>query len=295
MTARLEQITRLGLLALALTYALGVLVVSLYLARYTVSPLSLLRVQYVVAGLWLLAPIAAIFALGAWFGIVFRDSVRDRKRPIEPVRFWLRVMPVALYRATIAVFGFLVIAGLLAGVALAPLGSGADSPVGFLFSLSTLALFGYAALAVVLGWVFVIMLGGVTGALKSAPSPPLDHPTITREDSFLWKVAGEIVIGSLCLMAVLAYTGNFANSFYPEIPATLGGGKPTMVRFLLSGEDSDGPALGVLMREAPGPFSIPYKLLLTTDGTYVVLSEDDPDQALEFSKDLVSGVKMVRE
>ena len=244
MDGRLGQITRLGVLALALTYPLGILVVSLYLARYTVSPLSLLRVQYVVAGLWLLVPIAAIFALSAWFGIVFRDSVRDRKRTSESVRVWLLFMPVALYRATIAVFGFLVVSGLLAGVALAPLGPGADSPVGFLFSLSTLALFGYAALAVVLGWAFVIMLGGVIGALKSAPPAPLDHPTITREDSVLGKVAGAIVVGSLYLMAVLAYTGNFASSFYPEIPATLGGGKPTMVRFLLRGEDSDGPAKG---------------------------------------------------
>ncbi len=52
-------------MTIVLLYLLGFMVVTRHLSRYGVSSFTLLRVQYLVAGFWLLVPITVYLAVGA--------------------------------------------------------------------------------------------------------------------------------------------------------------------------------------------------------------------------------------
>ena len=70
-----------------------------------------------------------------------------------------------------------------------------------------------------------------------------------------------------------------------QIPASLGGGKPLSVVFLLKAEQ--GHTELPVTPDTSGTRSIPYKLLLTTDKTFVVLSPRKEEKAIEFDQDSV--------
>jgi hypothetical protein len=68
----LEVGGKLALGVLALCYALGLLVINLYYSRYGVYSLSLFRLNYVIAGVWVVTPVLVMFlALLGLFTIAF--------------------------------------------------------------------------------------------------------------------------------------------------------------------------------------------------------------------------------
>jgi preprotein translocase subunit Sss1 len=55
-----EQWTKIAVAVVAIVYVVGFIVHTLYLGAYGVLAVSLLRAQYILAGVWLLAPFALI-------------------------------------------------------------------------------------------------------------------------------------------------------------------------------------------------------------------------------------------
>ena len=79
----------------------------------------------------------------------------------------------------------------------------------------------------------------------------------------------------------------FPVRIYPLIPFSVGGGKPlTMVFF--EGEKKMSDEIQKVDRSAKR--SIPYKLLLATDKSFVVVSPSDKERSVEISRDSVAGM-----
>ena len=84
----------------------------------------------------------------------------------------------------------------------------------------------------------------------------------------------------------VAYIRCFSTTVYPVIPSTVGGGRPQGVVFLLDKERGVPP----VMPDGSGARSVPYKLLLKTDSTYVVQSQKEGEKAIEFRQESVKGM-----
>jgi len=89
------------------------------------------------------------------------------------------------------------------------------------------------------------------------------------------------------LMIVLCYVLWFSVRIYPLIPFSLGGGKPLTVAFI-EGEKKMPDELQKTDRSAKR--SVPYKLLLATDKSFVVVSPSDKERSVEISRDSVAGL-----
>jgi hypothetical protein len=86
---------------------------------------------------------------------------------------------------------------------------------------------------------------------------------------------------------VLAYAVWFSVRIYPLIPFSLGGGKPLTISFF-EGDKKMPDEIEKSDRSAKR--SVPYKLLITTDRYFVVVSPSSNERALQISRDSVSGI-----
>jgi hypothetical protein len=71
---RIEQWSKIAVASVAIVYVLGFVVHTLYLGSYGLAAMNLLRAQYILAGVWLLSPLAVIAGGIAW---VFYVRVQD--------------------------------------------------------------------------------------------------------------------------------------------------------------------------------------------------------------------------
>jgi len=92
---------------------------------------------------------------------------------------------------------------------------------------------------------------------------------------------------ALLLMIVLCYVLWFSVRIYPLIPFSLGGGKPLTVAFI-EGEKKMPDEIQKADRSAKR--SVPYKLLLATDKSFVVVSPSNKELSVEISRDSVAGM-----
>ena len=83
------------------------------------------------------------------------------------------------------------------------------------------------------------------------------------------------------VLFIIGYIGFFSARLYPRIPALLGGGAPTRVRFVMKAPPND------VVKLQSGRTTIVYPLLLESEKTIVVLNGD---RAISFSHDLVDAV-----
>jgi hypothetical protein len=79
----------------------------------------------------------------------------------------------------------------------------------------------------------------------------------------------------------------FAINVYPLIPQEVGGGKPERVIF-----EYDNSLAGTLplKQNKESKYTIPYKLLLNTDNSYIILSPDKNHNVIEIKKNLISAI-----
>jgi hypothetical protein len=90
---------------------------------------------------------------------------------------------------------------------------------------------------------------------------------------------------------IVLYVHSFSVSVYSTIPATLGGGRPQRVVFLIESDIRHTPPLVI---DSSGTRSVPYNLLLSTDNSYVIESPAKNEMAIEFKKDSVRGMIVLR-
>jgi hypothetical protein len=238
-----------------ITYSLGFLTVSSHLSHYGVSPLSVLQSQYLAAGVWTIAPPIT-------FVLVQRTTNRfsDRAWRFPAVSSWRRAILIPL----IAQVPF----GLLVGA----------------FSLLTGGFEGFTLALFLRVWVFFFVTASAA-----------DMAWLS------WRVSGETerwwlnrqatpFYATVFMLGVLAYALNFGSRVYPLIPYALGGGKPRTIVFI----PGDKPLPIGIVKDSSSGKSVPYKLLTTTDKSYVVISPNPTEQCIEINRDDVQGIIVLK-
>lgn len=260
---KLEDVSKFLALGLVVLYLLGFLVVAYNLSQYGVSSMAVLKLQYLLAGIWLLLPLAVLSLLIAGF-LAFSWLPLPKGKPrIRLVGFTSLIASFALVLATLSAFGVNVVAFYDKG----------STHANFIDRVSILA--GIVAMAA-----FFWYVGRI---LKDEPNEKMNR-NIQKTAVFYFLTASVLIL--------LGYVSFFARNWYPLIPYSLGGGKPASVVFLLKTEMGHGES--PVISDSSGMRSIPYKLLFVTDKTFVVLSPSKEEKAIEFNRDAVIGVVMLK-
>lgn len=208
LAGQIESLTKIGLLLIGALYVLGFAVNALYLARFGVSPMSLVRAQYILAGLWLVAP----FGVAAILVAIVTYAVGEELETAGHGSGKPSYLKVALGAATI-VGGVVILSTLaLANIELPSSHAGVTFAVGRRVA-ARLTLF--VLLLTVCG-------GGTIAALR-------------RRVAVKWigHVGRLVGLAALGLIFLAGYVGYFAANVYPLIPALIGGGAPVRVELTL--------------------------------------------------------------
>jgi hypothetical protein len=181
--------------SIALTYLIGFLVVAWHLSKYGISSLSLVHLQYLVAGLWVVLPpvFVALLMLTRELPVIHLDG-RVRRLP------WLGRFAISLVTAFPAnvVFGIF---------------------VGFLIvNLSTWKLFAVLFLLAFAGLTISFFISSVR------ISPGTAGRLVSRNLAPFY--------GGVAVATAGFYIWFFAVNIYPAIPYEWGGGKPLDVIFI---------------------------------------------------------------
>lgn len=248
----LDSLSKCVAAAVGVLYLLGFLVVSAHLSRYGVSSFSVLQLQYLIAGGWVLAPPVALFSI--------TDSARKLQAiaiPNPPGKFNWRGF---LFSFSLPIIPYVLFWGIVVSIP------------GFLSEITL-------GMAIRLG-LFYLGMGNSAGFLWVSWR-------VKRENEN-WLVNRQTVhfYLTLLLTLLLAFVLWFGARIYPLIPFSLGGGRPLTVAFI-AGEKK---LPDVIRADITLKRSVPYELLVTTDKSYVVLSPNPNEKSIEVSRDSVAGI-----
>jgi hypothetical protein len=91
-----------------------------------------------------------------------------------------------------------------------------------------------------------------------------------------------VILGAMLSCAIV-----FSDSLYRVIPFSLGGGEPRQVVFWLG--TGTGNSSSFLKRDGENPYSIPYQLLMESEGALVVVSPEEGQRAIELDRKAVGA------
>jgi hypothetical protein len=250
----IEHLSKAFAVALGLLYLLGFLVVALHLAKYGVSSFSVLQLQYLIAGIWLLGPLA-------FQGCITLISRRFEERAAPEVlgKFnWRRTLISLLFTGIPSVIFLSLMIG-IPTIAHSITGGVIWQLLAFYIAMMVLAQ---------IFWMSVrTEMKQETWLNNRSHAAPFYFVTL--------------------LIIVMWYAVWFSSRIYPLIPFSLGGGKQLTVVFI-EGEKILPNEIQKPDRSAKR--SIPYKLLLATDKYYVVVSPVPKEKSVEVSRDAVAGI-----
>jgi hypothetical protein len=251
-------------------YVIGFLVVTFRLAQFGFVPVSWLRPQYLLAGIWCLLPTL----LFVWIASFIPWQVPEYKRFLKIGR---RLGP-GKYGHILA--GVLAAGALYACIEMAlmlvEMGTGQRVTLGFwgergVASLKLVAFYLAAIGSAIWGMVLT------NRALNSSKRPTIE---------FVTKCSVASLVLCFSLAMAVGYIRYFSTTVYALIPSAIGGGRPQSVVFLLDKEHGEPP----VTPDSSGTRSVPYQLLLKTDSSYVVQSQKAGETAIEFRQESVKGM-----
>ena len=244
---QVELATKVGAIIVALIYLLGFLVNALYLARYGVSAVGLVRLQYVLAGVWVVLPFAVLACVVSL--VLFGWTMEQRTNPTAGAK-----------RVGNVIVG---VAGLvwLCAALLVPLSDVPFGGRGIRLKDALLILPVYV--------VFICLAGYSTvGTAGEAMA--------TRRRR---EVAIVSAVGTLLIITIVGYVAFFATRIYPFLPAALGGGEPSRVQFVLKAEDAP-----PLLKSAPQTYDLLFvtdkTVVVLDNGRAIEVSRDGIDSIL---------------
>ncbi len=248
-----ESLSKMFAVALGILYLLGFLVVAAYLSQFGVSSFSVLQLQYLLAGIWLLGP-----------PILHATILQTQRRFDEHVvaevqgKFNWRRFIFSMVFSGVPSLLFMVLIGLIPGVIQnMTWGTGIRY---FLFDNAMIQLAG-------LIW------------MSWRVRPGLEKWWTNRSH------AAPFYLTTLCIL-LMVFAVWFSVRIYPLIPTSLGGGRPLTVVFF----EGDKKMPDEIQRDGSTKRSIAYKLVLSTDKYYVVLLPDPKERSMEVSRDSVAGM-----
>ena len=250
----IESVSKLLAVTLAFLYLLGFLVVAIYLSRFGVSSFSVLHLQYLIAGIWVLGPPVVD-------GYLTFASRRfdERAAPETEGKFNWRRFFISAFLSGIPSGLFLVLL-----IALPNVVESMTWGIGIRVFLFYIAMLNFAQLF----W------------MSRRVDPKQETWWMNRTHAAPFYLA-------FLLMIVVSYAVWFAVRIYPLIPFSFGGGRPLTVVFI-EGEKTMPDEIQKSDRYAKR--SIPYKLLLSTDKSYVVVSPAPKERSIEIGRDSVAGM-----
>jgi hypothetical protein len=249
----IESLSKAFAVGLGLLYLLGFLVVASYLSRYGVASFDVLQLQYLIAGIWAIGPPVL---LGSIYHIQHRFE--ERAAPDVGKFNWRRVGISTVF------------SGVPAGAAFSLLASVPNVRENMTWSTG-IRLFSF--------YIGIWMIAELFWISRQVPQ---ELETWWRNKSH----AAPLYLSAIFVL-VLGYAIWFAVRIYPLIPFSLGGGKPLMISFF---EGEKRMPEEVQKPTGSAKRSIPYKLLITTDKYYVVVSPSSDERALQVSRDSVAGI-----
>lgn len=278
--ARTKDIVDLGgkiiIGVLALCYVLGLLVVNLHLSRYGIYSLSLFRINYVIAGIWVLMPIILILVLLGSTYILIRIIPHAKDSAPKLYEFGPRNQGPEGKRQSQRLMTFIAV-GILLILFLASLALAVGS-------IRTL-IKDFGQWKEIVGTTYVICFALFTFFAISAKATATGKSLIL---SFAFFVVS---------ILLLVHTIIFAKAFFPHIPSYLGGGSTKTVQLLLKLEDKDKQffqSSGVEFNENSNQTK-DLQLLFANENEYIFLVKSDefPDaegSTLSIDKDLIQGI-----
>jgi hypothetical protein len=257
LTHAFELVSKIALTLVGLTYVLGLIIVNLYLRRFGFFSAGLLRVEYVMAGaLWL-----ALFGLGYVFEIIARREVavakymwsegRRKKAIARGVSAWL-VPNVAFLFILMHLF---------------------DS-----FSVRSWRDWNAAIVIIATPAIFLKFADFVKAGWQSYRQRPND-PSMKLP---VFKVA----LQGAMLLTFLTY---YAQTAYPRIHLSYGGGKPNVIRITATDRVAD-----VLRQNAGTRASQTYDLIADT-GDWLVIAPHESEHEWPWPSDSRSAIRVRRD
>ena len=260
-------------LALAATYIVGFIIVALHLAGYGASPLELIKIQYLAAGMWFGILVVVYFGSTALLSKLFEEEIGTlllfkRKYPIEMTPFIARIFGSG---TMVLILSMGLFVPTLPHLFYARLHRATEAQTPWARSVFPVFLF----LAICdLAWLVFLRF-------RSTHRKPGTYSPLVRGTVLLYSAV--IVIGASQLSV-----RSFSRSVYPMIPFSLGGGQTRQVVFWLG--TTPAPANSFLEREGTNSYSVPYELLVENENSLVVISPKDNQRAIEFDRKSVDAV-----
>ncbi len=264
-TAAFEWFSKVAGVTLGFTYLVGFLVVTRHLSAYGISSFSILHLQYLVAGFWVIAPLL-VFAFthqaSQWFAE--RALTLQSGETTIPLRRRMIAPTVASLPGTLLLTVFAIL----------------------LSDLLSTELKGTTLIGV---WLFYLALSCSTYFMLMSWNGRRTPPW--TKSWWMGNIQATSYYAALLISIFLLYVLFFAGRIYPLIPYSLGGGRPLTVVFLIGEQNKP----EFLVRDNSGRASIPYKLLATTERTFIIMSRDPHQRSIEFNRDSVSGMVILKE
>jgi hypothetical protein len=249
---QIESFSKIFAAALVVLYLLGFIVVARYLSRYGVSSFSVLQLQYLVAGVWVVGPPVVLSLL-----LQVSQRFDQRAAPLIPGIGWRRVVITSILTSVPSLF--IVLLAAIPNVL-----------VNFNWAMGVKLFLFYAAM--------VACAQSLWLSLNATPE---------KETWLFNRSHGAPFYSALLFMAVLTYALWFSGRIYPLIPSSWGGGRPLTIAFI----EGDRKMPDEIQKPDPAAKrSIPYKLLLSTDKYYVVVAPTPKELSVEVSRESVAGI-----
>lgn len=267
-----ELVGKASLGLLASCYAMGLVVINIHLNNYGVFSLSLLRVSYIIAGLWATVPI--LFGLGLIYSVIGLVLALDADNA-DSVLVYMFSLPRALTESQDA------------------LGTKFQgwSMAGSLFLVGGFLGFIFWQLGIGFQWKWLLTL--LTGSLVALFILPIHYnfalPRTKTVAELVNRAFGAVTTGFLLVIHIVV----FANHVYPSLPSHIGGGQPKTVQLIVENEPNTKKLiedLGVALQGQSGRTE-DIQLLFVTDEVFIILiSENDGEKkAVSLSKGLVKA------
>ncbi len=280
-TFTLDALPKLSLAILGIIYLFGFLVVMFNLSQYGVSPVGLLRIQYLVAGVWSLTPIfISYMVIVAIYWFISPHLNKPDKRETRLNRFFDYY--IMIYATLSFVFVLLIILFFFFSLFLPDLGiKGSFYFIGQNWNM------------VMIVSSFSMIIGFLVKVAWEQLHFLLYHDYQKDSQHHRRVIAG--ILFSLCstFLFIIAYMAYFSLNVYSKIPHGVGGGRPLLVQFLLN-EGEDMKHLPIVADES-GKKSIPYRLVLRTDKMYVIAVDDENRISVHFNRENVLGMEVLKE
>jgi|SRR5882724_2310945 len=253
---KVEAISKLGVLGLGACYAVGLLIVNLYLRQYNISQVSLIEAEYVAVGaLWM-------FLMGLTTTVCFyaASSIRDLYRDVK--QGWKIRFADIYVQTVVTVLLFIGLCGAVGGT----------------IKESSAWIFSFTTLKVVM--ILIATVGGVGQlAWVTWEIERIQRPVSEAKNTKPTLLLGRSGLGFSALIFVTFMIGVYAKFAFPSLSSAHGGGERHKVSLVISSEEIE-PLKNMGFQISPENRTTgPVELIFEGSDSLIILPPDSSTKA----------------